>query len=697
MKRFFLLFLLTLLFTFTFYAQPPKTENEAIAELKKLFALRDFEKGDEAGKSFSQIFPENTELQAWYLFNKSRGGKEKETVEIAEKSFETNNRDVWISLALANAYIRNKQYDKALPISEKLLADAPENEEVIFLRASALMVKTEFAKALEVLDRYANFAKNKARLEALKAEILYRQGDKRKAFETFGNARRLSPYDVGAFYVAGLYLNLDNRSAEALPLLKRAAALSPGVLHIRQELWKAMLEGQPKKPENRRKAEVVAEIRNFYKSHPPTAATLEKTAEQYGRLELAENEKAVKDEILKKFPQTIEAEKIIVYRLRRFDRSDEDKKTAEQKKARYIGQLKQFVERPQHFNLKYLGEMLTNLLGQAASDTAVSDEEYLRLAEKAVRYEGLEYSDPFSTIADGLTKRGKFVEAEKYARTGIEKTEERIKANANLNTPKFFESFERSRILNALGNALLKQKRYDEAENILLKSVAIEKLYNQAYSLLAELYTATDRLDKAENALVEKLAFVPVEKPDYEDLKNLFKKRVGSPNGFESYLTKIKKLETGKRKEFVISQRDENPKDLPAFNLTTYDGKNFTAENLKGKITIINIWATWCAPCVKEMPDLQTLHSKYKNSRNVSIITINRLEDVKTIKDFMTKEKYDFEVIMSQNYLESANINVFPTTWFVNKEGKIIYTQLGYSKNLTEEFEWRIEALIDEQ
>ena len=75
------------------------------------------------------------------------------------------------------------------------------------------------------------------------------------------------------------------------------------------------------------------------------------------------------------------------------------------------------------------------------------------------------------------------------------------------------------------------------------------------------------------------------------------------------------------------------------------------------------------------------------------ILTINNDEDVNLLKNFMTAQKYDFAVLRDEKYLDSVGISAFPTTWFIDRDGKIEYVKIGMSDKLAEEFGWRIEEL----
>ncbi len=83
--------------------------------------------------------------------------------------------------------------------------------------------------------------------------------------------------------------------------------------------------------------------------------------------------------------------------------------------------------------------------------------------------------------------------------------------------------------------------------------------------------------------------------------------------------TKSKKL-SGERLRAYIAHK--SPKDLPSFEFTDGDGKTRTLQDWKGKVVVLNLWATWCAPCREEMPSLDNL-KKYFNHENFDVLAIS--------------------------------------------------------------------------
>ena len=111
---------------------------------------------------------------------------------------------------------------------------------------------------------------------------------------------------------------------------------------------------------------------------------------------------------------------------------------------------------------------------------------------------------------------------------------------------------------------------------------------------------------------------------------------------------------------------------------------NSTMQNLsqwQGKILIINFWATWCPPCLKEIPDFIRLQTQYK-SKNVQFIGI-ALDNAQDVKTFSLKTGINYPLLMAENSGKKlahswGNImDVVPFTVVINPQGKIIHRQMG--------------------
>lgn len=123
--------------------------------------------------------------------------------------------------------------------------------------------------------------------------------------------------------------------------------------------------------------------------------------------------------------------------------------------------------------------------------------------------------------------------------------------------------------------------------------------------------------------------------------------------------------------------RAENSYDIevgelaPNFTLENLDGEQVSLEDYRGKIVMLNFWATWCKFCVTEMPDMNILQEE---NDDLVILAVNVKEEKDKVKDYIEGGGYDFEVVLdyegkvAQTYLISA----YPTSYFIDKEGILL-------------------------
>jgi len=104
-------------------------------------------------------------------------------------------------------------------------------------------------------------------------------------------------------------------------------------------------------------------------------------------------------------------------------------------------------------------------------------------------------------------------------------------------------------------------------------------------------------------------------------------------------------------------------------------GNDFNFEEAAGKVVLINFWATWCPPCVAEMPGFQTLYDDYKDKVVFMFVAQDKVEKVSA---FIEKKGYTLPVFYSKSDAPSVlTSKTIPTTYVINKEGKIIIAETG--------------------
>jgi thiol-disulfide isomerase/thioredoxin len=129
--------------------------------------------------------------------------------------------------------------------------------------------------------------------------------------------------------------------------------------------------------------------------------------------------------------------------------------------------------------------------------------------------------------------------------------------------------------------------------------------------------------------------------------------------------------------------------DAPAWTLKDGSGAEVSLASLKGKVVVMDFWATWCGPCKAAMPHVQKLHDKYA-SKDVAVYGVNTWERADA-KKYMSDKKFTYGLLLKGDKVaEQYKVKGIPTFYVIDKEGKIAFSAVGMPD------ESRLEAIIDE-
>jgi thiol-disulfide isomerase/thioredoxin len=135
--------------------------------------------------------------------------------------------------------------------------------------------------------------------------------------------------------------------------------------------------------------------------------------------------------------------------------------------------------------------------------------------------------------------------------------------------------------------------------------------------------------------------------------------------------------------------------DSRNFTLSILDGQSTTLSAYKGKVLILNFWATWCGPCREEMPSMEILYKRFKNN-GLEILAIDGGEDDTTVRQFIKNSNYTFPILMDRNGMVNYvyGIQAIPTSFIIDREGKILIRIIGSIKWDTPEIIKAFDALL---
>ncbi|TXK45836.1 TlpA family protein disulfide reductase [Pontibacter qinzhouensis] len=126
-------------------------------------------------------------------------------------------------------------------------------------------------------------------------------------------------------------------------------------------------------------------------------------------------------------------------------------------------------------------------------------------------------------------------------------------------------------------------------------------------------------------------------------------------------------------------------------------GKQVRFESLKGKVVFLNIWATWCPPCIAEMPNIQKLYEKVGSDKIAFVLLSVDEGGVDKVKKFIDRKGYTFPVYMpASQFPQEFHSNAIPTTFIIAPDGKIVAKQEGMADYNTPEVVAFLQRLASE-
>jgi peroxiredoxin len=119
-------------------------------------------------------------------------------------------------------------------------------------------------------------------------------------------------------------------------------------------------------------------------------------------------------------------------------------------------------------------------------------------------------------------------------------------------------------------------------------------------------------------------------------------------------------------------EADNERRDKADFTLTELGGKTWTLKEQRGKVVVLNFWATWCPPCRKEMPDLETLYQQFKD-QGLVILAISD-EDAGKVRPFIAQQKVTYPILLDpgRKVSELFQIEGIPKTFVYDRTGKLV-------------------------
>ncbi|MCP4204380.1 MAG: TlpA family protein disulfide reductase [bacterium] len=173
----------------------------------------------------------------------------------------------------------------------------------------------------------------------------------------------------------------------------------------------------------------------------------------------------------------------------------------------------------------------------------------------------------------------------------------------------------------------------------------------------------------------------------------------GSPESWQGM------VEAGAGEAPVIESGDVVPwkeveEELVDLELAAIDGKTWRLSDLEGKVTLVNVWATWCGPCHAELPIIDRLFEQFRERDDLMVLTLNVDRNPGLVAPFLERMDYTFPTLLATDFIEEREGGFrIPDNWIIDTSGTIRYRQTGFAAELeqlwTEEVVRLMEALGD--
>ena len=144
----------------------------------------------------------------------------------------------------------------------------------------------------------------------------------------------------------------------------------------------------------------------------------------------------------------------------------------------------------------------------------------------------------------------------------------------------------------------------------------------------------------------------------------------------------------------AVASADVGVGDKPDYTATTIEGNKITAEELRGKVVLVDFWATWCKPCKDSFPFYSKLVDEHDGELVVLAVSVDAKAEL--VRNFMEGEDFALTVIWHKDHLLARTFgpSMFPTSYLIDKEGVVRHVHTGADKEVREKTAAQVEALV---
>ncbi len=251
---------------------------------------------------------------------------------------------------------------------------------------------------------------------------------------------------------------------------------------------------------------------------------------------------------------------------------------------------------------------------------------------------------------------------------------------------------------SVLGWALYHQQRYEEALKELEQAAKLREKENiisrNVYYRLGKVLEKLSRPKEAMEAYLKELAWGVDSEQKRADIAELYRRLNGNLDGLESFIRSgVNDLIMQIVQQYVEHVQDAD-EDLGRFDLPDSQGQPINLNQYKGKVVIIDFWATWCAPCLKSLEHTHKLQQASPDQIVVIAVSQDPEETHNRAVEYLSKKGYNFILAFDNEKKRSIELPYVPARFILDRQGRLRVRELGYSKETEFLFEKKLVAAL---
>ncbi len=706
-----------------------RTASSAAALLRDLFLKQQYYDGIALGDTLAKRFPGDSRVKAWHVASIAAAGLSRRADSMTAKT-DSTSRDPWLlaarSFARHNPPIASRSANaEAVRLARRASRLAPKENDFVWLVASNMFSIPGYpsrggAAVVAYIDSVTTATTRSPEVQVMRANALFSAqpfnpgsptppdtAAQNEALRAYAAVRAKDSTHFLAFLDgAGRLRSKDD--ALAIALAKRATEIAPRSANARRSYW-SLIDAQRGTPTAEKRATIAADRAAFLVATDSAPWALDAVSSSM-RYTTKESTTTIDDRILARFPKSAWAENVLsnranewrdsLYAARDSTRSG-PKSDSVVARQRYLAAMEAFIDKRWIADPATRDRAVLSLFFEVREDSTYPPQKIMKLIHQLVNASSTGApSFRYGEAARVLSNRKlELPYAERLAREGLKHTASYVNEFPGY----FFSSVgeqadaldgSNASLYDQLGWALYAAGQLANAEREIKHALDLTKKNVNIYFDLGRVLAAQGRDDEAELTYAQGMTVrTRGVNPNRAELARLYEKKHGSVDGWEPYIAALEEKERSTRRAKILATRDTTPRIVPAFSLADLDGRVVKSDTLRSRTVVVNFWGTWCGPCVAEMPELQQFADKYKNDKSVSIFTISNDKDLAELRDWMAKRKLTIPTLFDDGYVgKLAEIHAFPTTWFIDNQGKVQFTAVGNTGSLVDEWSWRLEA-----